>query len=115
MFIWRGWGISVFFFLVLWLFVAIGITIGTNHYQPDPKVLTKEMYLGSALIIALTAASVFAAALYRKSHPRKIIDPQTQSVMLVPHIDDFYYIPLQIWSYILAVGAIVLAVLGFIS
>ncbi len=115
MLIWRGWGISVLLFLVLWLFVAIGVTIGTNYHQPDPKLLSKEMDWGAAIVFALAAGSVFATALYRKSHPRKIVDPQTANVTLAPHIDDFYYIPLQFWSYILAVGVIVFGVMGYLA
>jgi NADH:ubiquinone oxidoreductase subunit 6 (subunit J) len=115
MLIWRGWGLSVILFLVLWLFAAIGLTIGTNAHQPDPKLLSKEMDWGAAIVFALTAGSVFATARYRKSHPRKIVDAQTQKVALAPHVDDFYYIPLQFWSYILLAGAIIFGVIGFIA
>ncbi len=115
MLIWRGWGISVILFLLLWFIVAIGITIGTNAYQPDPKLLNKEMYWGAAIVFALTAGSVFAAARYRKSRPREVVDPQTNGVVLAPHIDDFYYIPLQVWTYILLAVAVILAALGFIA
>ena len=113
--IWRGWGISV---LLLWLMWMIVFAIVGHDNSLAPHGLLKAgmgLQWGVGIVCILTAASVFLLARYRKSHPRKIADPQTNATVLVSRVDDFFFIPFLWWSYILLGCAAILmvaAVLG---
>lgn len=113
MFIWRGWGISVIFCLVFWIFAVVGVALSLHGApQTNMKALATQMDLGTALIFVLTAVSVFLLGRYRKSHPRRIVDPETQSSVFVAHVDDLYYLNLTIWAGILAAIALVFVVMA---
>lgn len=110
--VWRSWGISVFLFFLIWL----GVTAALPHtIILAPKGVELQWALGIACL--LTAATAFLLAWYRRSHPRKVADPQTNATVLVPHVDDFFFIPMKWWTYILLGIAAVLmgaAALGIV-
>lgn len=99
MLIWRGWGISVFFLFLIWLGVAAGVLSGMPYFRAMNTDMAIQWGLGFACI--LDAASTFLLARYRQSHPKKITDPETGTITLVARVDDFFYLRLEWWTYLL--------------
>jgi len=107
---WRGWGLAVFWTFLFWMIAGIVLAVMAGPYQPDPVKAGLEVQWGFAGMFAVHAASVFLLALYRRSHPLKVVDPATQKTVLVPHVDDFMFIRFDLWPYILLAIAAVFAV-----
>jgi hypothetical protein len=106
MLIWRGWGASIFFIFFIWLFVVGLASAGYLQTLGGDKNAEKQwadLWLGGTL--TLTAATTFVIWRFRKTNPKKVIGPDTKDVVLVPHLDDLWYVPLQYWVVILLVGA----------
>jgi hypothetical protein len=106
MLIWRGWGASIFFIFFFWLLV-VGLASG-GYLQAlggdkNAKKQWTDLWLGGAL--TLTAVTTFVISRFRKTNPKKVIDPTTKEVVYVPHVDDLWYVPLQHWVVILLAGA----------
>ena len=94
---WRGWGLGVFLLFVFWMFALMGFVLTSSPYQPDPvKAGLDAQWLFAAMFL-LYAASVFALAVWRR---RTVADPRA---------DDFMFIPLGLWPYILLAIAVLFA------
>lgn len=107
---WRGWGLAVFWMFLFWFMAAIVLAVVASPYEPDAYKAGLEIQGWMAGFFVLYAASVFALARYRRTHPRAYVDPATRQTVLVPHIDDFMFIRFDLWPYILlAVAAAVAA------
>lgn len=105
---WRGWGIWVFFLFLFWLTAVIIVALSFDSGpETDMIKLNSEMDLGVALILVLTALSVFGLDRYRKNHPRNIVDPASQNIVLAPHVDEFLYLKMGIWPLILLAFALI--------
>jgi hypothetical protein len=97
MLVWRGWGISVALFFLLWIVLGVGWAIGSGYHQPDAVRASLTIQWGLAAIVLLTALSVLAASLWRRAK-------------VPPGHDEFMYLRLEFWPYILAVIALGVAV-----
>ena len=98
---WRGWGISVLYTFVFWFIAGIGLVIAASPHEADSAKAGLDVQWGFAALFALHAASVFALALYRRSHPQTLIDPTNRQTTVFPHDDHFMFIRFDIWPYIL--------------
>ena len=93
MLVWRGWGISVILLFLLWLVVATAGSIAWAPFQPDKIKASLDVQWGLAGIVLVTAASVFGVSVWRRhSAP--------------PGHDEFMYLRLEFWPYILVVLAL---------
>ena len=101
MIFWRGWGILVFLVTFGWIFLLIGIMIATEYHEPDEAKGAAVTDLIFALALILSAASVFLLTRYRDNTPGKVVDPATGEIHLVPHADEFMFIPMKYWTYVL--------------
>jgi len=105
MLFWRGWGFLVFFGTFAWIFLLIGIMIAMDYHEPDEAKGAAVTDLLFALAFILSAASVFLLARYRENHPGKVVDPSTGEIHLVPHVDEFMFIRMKYWTYVLVACA----------
>ena len=115
MLFWRGWGFFVFFGTFAWIFLLIGIMIATDSYEPDEAKAAAGTDLLFALAFILSAASVFLLARYRKNTPGKVVDPSTGKIHLVPHVDEFMFIRMKYWTYVLVAAAVWMFVKSFLE
>ncbi len=102
MIFWRGWGILVFIITFVWIFILIGIMIAAEFYEPDAvkaAVYTDRLF---SLSFILSAISVLFLSRYRDRKPYEVVDPSTGKIDLVPHTDEFMFIPMKYWTYIIA-------------
>jgi hypothetical protein len=95
MLFWRGWGILVFFRPFVWIFILLGVLLGSGS-QPDPAKAAAAVDRMFALAFALSAATVLFIARYRER--------------TAPKRDDFMFIPMKYWPWLLGVAA-----LGFVA
>jgi hypothetical protein len=104
---WRGWGFSVALLFVFWIFALIFFVALADPYQLDMRKAGLEVQWLFAAMFALHAASVYAVVWYRRTHPRTYVDPASLATVVVPHADDFMFIRVRFWPWILlAVAAI---------
>ncbi len=101
MLFWRGWGILVFFIPFLWIFILIGVLIGSGAYEPDPVKAAAGTDRLFAFAFALASASVFLIVRYRA---RKGLN-----------YDDFMFIPMKYWPWLLGLAALALVVASFVA
>ena len=113
MIFWRGWGILVFIATFGWMFILIGIMIASDSYEPDEVKAAVETDRLFALSLALSAASVFFLARYRENRPGKMVDPRTGQIDLVPHVDEFMFIRMKYWTYIIGAFSIGMYIKSF--
>lgn len=100
---WRGWGISVFLLFVFWIFAVIALVVFAAPYVPDrSKAMLTVQWLFAGMF-ALLALSVFAVVLCRRWRP-----PAAEGEA-DPHADEFMFIRLDLWPYILLCPAAVFA------
>jgi hypothetical protein len=101
MLIWRGWGLSVLLLFFVWMIAAMVALKDANvaYFTAMPDIIALQWIFGIACI--LDAASIFLLARYRQSHPKAIADPNTGATMLVARVDDFFYLRLEWWTYLL--------------
>ncbi len=95
----RGWGSLVFFVPFFWIFVLVGVGIGTGYYEPDAAKLTVVMYRGAALALALSTATLWGICRYRSQ--------------VAPGRDEFSFIPMRYWTWVALAGAFVVFALSF--
>ncbi len=114
MIFWRGCGWFVFFGTFAWIFVLMIIVMsGPNSYQPDKVKAAMETDQLFGLAFALSALSVFIIARYRESRPRKVTDPATGEISLLPRIDEFMFIRMKYWTYVLVAAAVGMFIKSF--
>ncbi len=113
MLFWRGWGILVFIVTFAWIFIAIGIVISSGFHEPDEAKATAYIYQLFALCLILSAACVYFLARYREKTPRKVVDPSTGQIDLIPHTDEFMFIRMKYWAHILIAFSAVMSVKSF--
>lgn len=97
---WRGWGHLVFFVPFAWFFILIGIMIGLDYHEPDPVEAGRGVYRLGALALALATVTLWAVSRYRSR--------------VAPGADEFTFIPMKYWTYVIAAGAIALLVASFV-
>ena len=100
---WRGWGISVALLFVFWIFVAIALVVFASPYEPDPRKAMLAVQWLFAVMFALYTLSIFALVQYRRRHP-SVTGTEADS-----HADEFMFIRLDLWPYILLCVAAVFA------
>jgi hypothetical protein len=103
MLFWRGWGFWVYGITFGWMFILIGIMIATGSHEQDAAkaaAFTDRLF---GLSFILSALSVFLLSRYRNNTPHQKIDPSTGRVDLIPNHDEFMFIPMRYWTYLLAV------------
>jgi hypothetical protein len=100
---WRGWGISVALLFVIWIFVVIALVVFAEPYEPDPHKAKLAVQWLFAAMFGLYALSVLAVVQYRRRHP------SAAGTLDDPHTDEFMFIRLDLWPYILLSVAAVLA------
>ena len=112
--VWRGWGIWVFLFWLFWL-VVLAVSkdsLGSIMPQGLTDDMSFQWVLGAVCIPS--AATTFLLVWYRRSHPLAIVDPESNVTVLVPRIDDLFFIPMIWWIYIqLAVAVVLLGATEF--
>jgi hypothetical protein len=101
MIFWRGWGILVFFIPFLWIFILIAVALGSGAYEPDPVKAAVDIDRMFALAFVLAAATVFPIARYRER--------------TAPKRDDFMFIPMKYWTWVLTVVALGFLVASFFA
>lgn len=103
---WRGWGISVLYTFVFWFIAGLALVIAAGPHEADSAKAGLDIQWGVAALFTLCAASVYALARYRRSHPQTLIDPTNRQITVFPHDDHFMFIRFDIWPYIiLAIAA----------
>jgi hypothetical protein len=120
MLVWRGWGAIILLQFVLWvIFVPIA---GLSAFPPVPGGTPADAYhrwitdkqfddLWIAIAGLGSALTCLAMALYRKSHPISVKDPDTGEVVIIPRIDDLWYVELQYWPLIFGAPGLIALVL----
>ena len=101
MLFWRGWGILVFVVPFAWIFVLIGVVIGMDYHEPDPGKVAVMIYRLGALAFALAAVTLLAVERYRSR--------------AAPGADDFAFIPMTYWPWLVTAGALGLFVASFFN
>ena len=99
MIVFRGWGSLVFFVPFAWMFVLIFIMIGWGYYEPDPAKAAATVYRMGSLALALAAVSLWAISRYRSR--------------VAPSRDEFSFVPMKYWTYVIAVGALAAFIASF--
>jgi len=105
MLFWRGWGILVFVVTFAWIFILIGFMIASGYHEPDAAKAAAYTDRLFAQAFLLSAVTVFFLARHRENTPVKVVDPATGQTLWVPKIDDFMFIRMKYWAYVLAAGA----------
>lgn len=100
---WRGWGFSVALLLAFWIFVLIAVVVFAAPYEPDRHMASLKTQWLFAGMFALHALSVFVVVVYRRKHP-SVAESGAD-----PRGDEFMFIRLELWPYILLALAAVLA------
>jgi hypothetical protein len=98
---WRGWGLSVFLLFVFWVWVAIVLVVTLSPYVPDKqqaKIDTDWVFAG---LFALHALSVWAVVEYRRRSLQRKAPPALFTTQSTLPGDDFAFVPLIYWPYIL--------------
>ncbi len=113
MLFWRGCGILVLIITFAWIFVLIGVMIATESHDPDPIKAAAFVDRLFAMAFLLSSASVFLLARYRENRPAKVVDPATYETHLIPHIDEFMFIRIKYWGYVLIAASIYMFVRSF--
>jgi hypothetical protein len=98
---WRGWGILVLFVPFAWLFVVVGVMIGWGTYEPDAAKAAATTYRMGALSFLLAALSLYAISHYRSR--------------VAPGVDQFTFIPMRYWTWVVAAGAVAAFVASFFA
>jgi hypothetical protein len=101
MLIWRGWGHLVFFVPFAWIFVLLGVFIGTNYHEPDEAKVDVMVYRAGALALALAAVTLWIISNYRSR--------------VAPGRDEFAFIPMRYCTYAIAAGALAAFVTSFFA
>jgi hypothetical protein len=98
---WRGVGFLVFFVPFAWIFLLVGIMIGIGSHEPDPHKATVFVHRLFALAFALSAVTLDLVSRYRSR--------------AAPGRDEFMFIPMRYWSWVVAAGAVALFVASFLA
>jgi hypothetical protein len=110
MIIWRGWGIVVA--VIAFLGLLAGQLVGTAIYGPVGYEQNATWLVGSGLLVA--AGVLWPIGQRMNSGGRVLIDKETgQELMLKPG-HSLFFIPVQYWSPILAVIALIMIVMGLL-
>jgi hypothetical protein len=91
----RGWGISVALLFVFWTFIASALVVIATPYEPDSRKAMLDVQWLFTGVFALQGLSVFAVVQYRRRHP------SVAGTADDPHADEFLFIRLDWWPYIL--------------
>lgn len=108
---WKGWGLAVGLLTVLWIFIVVVtfVMIGSYYpdtfYTPDKAEANAMSWRMMAACFALSAASVQLVSLHRNQLRQKAPDA-------IPP-DEFMYISLKYWPYILAAAALGMFIWSF--
>jgi len=97
--VWRGWGHLVFFVPFAWIFVLVGVLIGSNYHEPDEA--KAMVYRAGALALALAAVTLWIISHYRSR--------------VAPDRDEFSFIPMKYCTYAIAAGALAAFVTSFFA
>jgi hypothetical protein len=101
MIFWRGWGILVLLVPFAWIFLIVGIMIGIGYYDPDEARVAALIYRLGALAFALSAICLYPIVRYR--------------ARVAPGQDEFSFVPMKYWTYVLAAVAVALLAASFFN
>jgi hypothetical protein len=101
MLFWRGWGHLVFFVPFAWIFVLVGVLIGSNYHEPDEAKAEAMVYRAGGLALALAAVTLWIISHYRSR--------------VAPGRDEFSFIPMKYCTYAIAAGALAAFVTSFFA
>jgi hypothetical protein len=110
---WRGWGLSVFLLFVFWVWAGIVLLIALSPYEPDKHKAAIDSDWAFAGLFALHAMSVWAVVAYRRRSLQRRAPPALITVESRLPGDEFAFVPLIYWPYILL--AVMLAFAGAAS
>ncbi|MDR3472235.1 MAG: hypothetical protein P4M09_11170 [Devosia sp.] len=117
----RGWGALILLQFVFWaIFVPIAPLLVHAPAPGEPPIEVYRRWVTDKQAADLWIASAgLGSALtclvmshYRRSHPKRVSDPVTGETMLVPRIDDLWYVELAYWPWIFGVPALIALVLA---
>jgi len=101
----------MWFFIVVGTFVAIDAFYPNSLYMPDKAVAAAFAWRLIALSFGLSAVSVLVASRHRSRQRAKPADPFAKEPRPAQQPDEFMWIALRFWPYIL--GACSLAALAW--
>jgi len=113
---WKGWGLSVMLVTVLWFFAVFGTLVAIDGiypdslYTPDKAKAVAYAWRLVALTFSLSAASILLVSRHRIRKIARAAGTMTREAPAVSQPDEFMFIPLKYWPYILAacsLGALV--------
>jgi hypothetical protein len=111
MIIWRGWGILVA--VIAFLGLLAGQLVGTAIFGPAGYERNATWLVGVGLLVA--AAVLWPIGQRMNSGAQVLVDKATgQEVILKPG-HSLFFIPVQYWSPILAVIAVLMIIVGIIG
>ena len=112
----EGWGISVMFVTVAWLFVVFGAMIAWGGHESDLHKIDSELYQLSSLWLLLSAMSVYLLSRYRDGAVSRKTDAAIGPVSSTPDaIDTFMFVRMSYWTYILLAFALYTFVRSFFT
>ena len=78
-----------------------GVLIGRGDYEPDAAKAAATVYRMGALAFALATVTLWAISRYRSR--------------VAPGRDEFIFIPMKYWTYVIGAGAIAMFVASFFA
>ncbi|SNY90616.1 hypothetical protein SAMN04515647_0787 [Cohaesibacter sp. ES.047] len=104
--IWRGWGILLP--LGVFLGAFIGMLVATSVLGPQSNALMPAI----VTIFGTVGAYVVMRLLARTDKGRVVIDKESGEEVLLKRGDNFFFIPLRFWFYLMCVLSVISLVIG---
>jgi hypothetical protein len=97
----KGWGWSVFYVSILWMFVVFGVVIYFGIGSSDPQNDDRLFYQICAVWLTLSAATVFALDRWREGKARNAASEAVGPFIETKRDDEFLYMRMWAWPYVL--------------
>ena len=98
----KGWGWAVLFVTLAMMLVVMGASVFFTKLLPDPHNMDRAFDQLCAVWLLLSAVIVFGLDRYREGKARRAVlgtDPVQGDV---PREDEFLYMRMRVWPYVLA-------------
>ena len=92
MIVWSGWGILTPLIIL--------VTSGFVTKALQALAIPKGVDLAVGLIVGGVINYIIGRALNAPVHDRNLVDPKTGQVVILRRSNTFFFLPMQIWSYI---------------